>query len=179
MEQPAPEPDPHREIIDFKRYLPTVLSQLVSRLRNSANEFFSRRYGVTLLEWRILAAIASDGPSSAYSLWSAFGFDKAAVSRTLRKMQGRELLRIEAEPGSPRGKTNISLTPEGWRLHDDMLDEIVVRHQRLTGDLAETEIDALLRALAVLSEGVASMEGGLVSPVAAFRPTKIVATKEN
>jgi hypothetical protein len=44
-----------KHAIDFTRYIPTVLSSLVARLRTNANAFFSESYGVSLTEWRILS----------------------------------------------------------------------------------------------------------------------------
>ena len=41
--------------LDFERYLPTVMSSLVAKLRANAAVFFTGSYGVSLAEWRILS----------------------------------------------------------------------------------------------------------------------------
>ena len=73
--------DRNKLTIDFDRYLPTVLSSLVAKLRANANVFFTASYGVSLAEWRILSFLAEHGPASAYDIWTRSGLDKAVVSR--------------------------------------------------------------------------------------------------
>src|ERR1700753_1543181 len=67
--------------LDFERYLPTVLSSLVAKLRANAAVFFTGCYGVSLAEWRILSFLAEYGPASAYDIWTRASLDKAVVSR--------------------------------------------------------------------------------------------------
>jgi hypothetical protein len=56
-------------VIDFDRYIPTVLSSLVAKLRANANGFFPKAYGVSLAEWRILSFLREHGAASAYDIW--------------------------------------------------------------------------------------------------------------
>ncbi|WP_458097818.1 MarR family winged helix-turn-helix transcriptional regulator [Roseomonas sp. WA12] len=148
----------------FDRYLPTVLSKLVSELRISANAFFGTRYGVTLVEWRILSFLAAAGPSSAYTIWTEGELDKAAVSRALRGLEQREFVTISSVMKSRRPGLVISLAPAGKQLHDAMFDEIMVRHERLLDGLSPEAVEALFGMLRRIRENIPGMSGGLPPP---------------
>ncbi|WP_338664828.1 MarR family transcriptional regulator [Pararoseomonas sp. SCSIO 73927] len=145
------------EVVDFDRYLPILLTKLVAELRQSANVFFRERYGITLLEWRILAFLASEGSASAYAISTEAELDKAAVSRTLRVLEGRGLVRIERMKGDARTKLAVTLTPEGSALHGAMFGEIMERHARLADGLSAVQIEGLIDALRQLRHNVPRM----------------------
>lgn len=154
---------PAGEAVAFDRYLPTVLSKLVSELRISANAFFGDRYGVTLIEWRILSFLAAAGPSSAYTIWTEGELDKAAVSRALRGLEAREFVTISSAAKSRRPSLVIDLAPAGRKLHDAMFDEIMARHERLLDGLSPEAVDALFGLLRRIRENIPGMSGDLPS----------------
>src|ERR1700748_1189793 len=90
--------------IDFDRYIPTVLSSLVAKLRANANVFFSESYGVSLAEWRILSFLREHGPASAYDIWTKAHLDKAVVSRESASLVKKGLLKIAPVKGSARNR---------------------------------------------------------------------------
>ncbi|WP_338664836.1 MarR family transcriptional regulator [Pararoseomonas sp. SCSIO 73927] len=155
---------PAGEAVAFDRYLPTVLSKLVSELRISANAFFGDRYGVTLIEWRILSFLAAAGPSSAYTIWTEGELDKAAVSRALRGLQGREFVTILPGTRTRRPSLVIDLAPAGRRLHDAMFDEIMLRHERLLDGLSPGDAETLFSLLRRVRENIPGMSGGRPLP---------------
>ena len=155
---------PAGEAVAFDRYLPTVLSKLVSELRISANAFFGARYGVTLVEWRILSFLAAAGPSSAYTIWTEGELDKAAVSRALRGLEHRKFLTISSVTKSRRPGLVIDLAPVGKQLHDAMFDEIMARHKRLLDGLTPEMVEALFGMLRHIRENIPGMSGSAPPP---------------
>src|ERR1700742_5073558 len=121
--------------LDFERYLPTVLSTLVAKLRANANVFFTRSYGVSLAEWRILSFLAEYGPASAYDIWTRANLDKAVVSRETGTLAKKGLVEIEAVKGSARKRSEISLSKAGRELLNRSFSEILRRHDNLTAGL--------------------------------------------
>ena len=102
--------------LDFERYLPTVISSLVAKLRANANVFFTQSYGVSLAEWRILSFLAEYGPASAYDIWTRSNLDKAVVSRETGTLANKGLVEIEAVKGSVRKRSEIRLSKAGAAL---------------------------------------------------------------
>src|ERR1700751_2875127 len=90
---------PAELVIDFDRYIPTVLSSLVAKFRANANVFFSESYGVSLAEWRILSFLREHGPASAYDIWTKAHLDKAVVSRETASLAGKGLVKITPVKG--------------------------------------------------------------------------------
>src|ERR1700749_2278457 len=112
-------------VIDFERYVPTVLSSLVAKFRANANVFFSESYGVSLAEWRVLSFLREHGPSSAYDIWTKAHLDKAVVSRESTSLAKKGLVKISPVKGSARNRSEISLSAAGTALLDRSFDEII------------------------------------------------------
>ena len=149
VKRPATTPaaGPPRQAIDFDRYVPTLLSRVMGRLRSSANEFFGKQYGITLLEWRIISFVAAQGPSSAYAIWTEGALDKAAVTRALRDLRHRDLVTVRDVPGQKRRKTAVTLTAAGEALHEATFGEVVLRHRRLLHGLSPEAVEQFLATL--------------------------------
>ena len=143
--------------IDFDRYIPTVLSSLVAKLRANANVFFSQSYGVSLAEWRILSFLGQYGPASAYDIWTKASLDKAVVSRETNALSEKGLVRIAPVKGSARNRTEISLSAAGVALLDRSFDEVLRRHDNLTAGLDSKSIETFLRVVDHLEGRIAHM----------------------
>ena len=159
--------------IDFERYVPTVVSRLSVKLRASAKVYFKESYGITLLDWRIISFLAAEGPSSAYDIWTLGALEKAAVSRALRGLVDRDIVAMRNDRNSARRRSVVSLTKAGRRLHDQTLDEILVRHHRLVGDLTRDQIETFIWTAQHLEGRIALMNKEIDRAVPDYDPTKI------
>jgi DNA-binding MarR family transcriptional regulator len=144
-------------VIDFERYVPTVLSSLVAKLRANANVFFSESYGVSLAEWRILSFLREHGPASAYDIWTKAHLDKAVVSRESASLVEKGLLKITPVKGSARNRSEISLSAAGTALLDRSFDEILRRHDNLTAGLDAKSIETFFRVVQHLEQRIPHM----------------------
>jgi DNA-binding MarR family transcriptional regulator len=160
------------EVIDFDRYVPTVVSRFMSKLKVSSNAFFAQRYGLTLLEWRIISFLAAEGAASAYEIWTEGSLDKAAVSRAIRLLKARGLVSVEDVKAAKRKKTRIALTRQGDELHAATFAEVVARHERLVNGLTKAEIEAFLGVIKHLEGRIALMENASIKTATGFKATK-------
>lgn len=143
-----PQQDTRSElVIDFERYVPTVLSSLVAKLRANANAFFPQAYGVSLAEWRVLSFLREHEPASAYDIWTNAQLDKAVVSRETTSLRKKGLIELTPVRGSARNRTEIRLTSQGVALLDRSLDEILRRHSNLTAGLDASTLDTFFRVV--------------------------------
>jgi DNA-binding MarR family transcriptional regulator len=143
--------------LDFDRYLPTVMSSLVAKLRANANAFFPRSYGVSLAEWRILSFLAEYGPASAYDIWTKSNLDKAVVSRETTTLAAKGLVEIEAVKGSVRKRSEIRLSRAGAALLKRSFNEVLKRHDNLTAGLDPAAIETFLRVAKHLENRIPHM----------------------
>lgn len=150
--------EPRAELaIDFDRYVPTVLSSLVAKLRANANVFFPQSYGVSLAEWRILSFLREHGPASAYDIWTRAHLDKAVVSRETAALGKKGLVKIAPVKGSARQRSEISLSAAGAALLERSFDEILRRHDNLTSGLDAASIETFFRVVQHLERRIPHM----------------------
>ena len=161
--------------LDFERYLPTVLSTLVAKLRANANVFFTQSYGVSLAEWRILSFLAEYGPASAYDIWTRSNLDKAVVSRETGTLAGKGLVEIEAVKGNVRKRSEIRLSKAGAALLRRTLNEVLRRHDNLTAGLEPASIETFLRVAKHLESRIAHMSDPSSQPRSKHAPVKRIA----
>lgn len=171
---------PARErVLDIDRYIPTVVARLMTKLRASAQTFFNDRYGITRLEWRIISFLASEGPSSAYDIWTVGSLDKAAVSRALKSLEKRKFLSINPVPKNSRRRTTISLTRQGRDLHERTFEEILSRHDRLLAGLSNADIEKFISIARHLEDRIPFMDERSESRSTHFDPTKPAISSRN
>ena len=158
--------------IDFDRYIPTVLSSLVAKLRANANVFFSQKYGVSLAEWRILSFLVEHGPASASDIWTRSNLDKAVVSRETNALAGKGLIRIEPVKGDARNRSEIRLSRAGTELLERSFNEVLRRHDNLTAGLDAKSIETFLRVTAHLEARISHMGEESALPYSKHAPVK-------
>jgi DNA-binding MarR family transcriptional regulator len=168
-----PSRSPHPGLaIDFERYIPTALSSLVAKLRANANVFFSRSYGVSLAEWRILSFLAEHGPASAYDIWTKANLDKAVVSRETGALKRKGLVKIEPVKGDVRNRSEIRLSRTGTELLDRSFNEVLRRHDNLTAGLDAKSVETLLRVVRHLESRIPHMSEESDLPFSKHAPFK-------
>jgi DNA-binding MarR family transcriptional regulator len=159
-------------VIDFNRYVPTVLSSLVAKLRVNANAFFPEAYGVSLAEWRILSFLQEYGPASAYDIWTKAHLDKAVVSRESAALDNKGLIKLVPIKGSARNRTEIRLSATGIALLERSFDEILRRHDNLTAGLDAKSIETFFRVVAHLERRIPHMGDDFAAAYSAHAPVK-------
>ena len=86
----------------LEEFLPYRLSVVTNR----ASRLFARRYseefGLAIPEWRVLAVVGRFGGLSATAVVERTAMDKVKVSRAVRALLDRGLLRREEDPGDRR-----------------------------------------------------------------------------
>ena len=158
--------------LDFERYLPTVMSSLVAKLRANAAVFFTGSYGVSLAEWRILSFLAEYGPASAYDIWTRSNLDKAVVSRETGTLAKKGLVEIEAVKGSARKRSEIRLSKAAADLLKRSFREVLTRHDNLTAGLDPDDIATFLRVARHLENRIPNMSDPPSRPLSKHAPVK-------
>lgn len=128
-------------------FLTTMLSQLVNALRRTVTQPYAEQFELTVPEWRLLALLAHAGELPFSELVVQSSSDKALVSRTLRLLEQRGLVKLTSAGNTPRKKLFCSVTRAGMALHDQVIP-LARSHQAAVLRLLDTgEREALYRAL--------------------------------
>lgn len=140
----------------LEEFLPYRLSVVTNR----ASRLFARRYsedfGLAIPEWRVLAVVGRFGGLSATAVVERTAMDKVKVSRAVRALLDRGLLRREEDPGDRRVQ-RLAMTAEGRRIHAGIVPLARGLEAELLAGLGAAERAALRQLLDALDRRLSEM----------------------
>ena len=133
----------------LEEFLPYRLSVLSNRLSAAIAESYSRRFGLSIPEWRVVAVLAPAPGISAAEVAERTAMDKVAVSRAVRRLLQHGRVRRETAAGDRR-RSMLELTPAGREVYDSIVPVLRRYEHSLLAclDAREQErLDVLLQRL--------------------------------
>ena len=119
---------------------PTVLLVWAANSFNrSASRHYQNEFGISAMEWRMLVMLCKEPDVPVTAASPAVGYDKGAVSRALSKLEKLGLAEAIANGTNPRSRL-WHLTPEGYELHDRMLEDVLARQKQVLSGFTPREI---------------------------------------
>jgi DNA-binding MarR family transcriptional regulator len=150
------------EDIDFDHYIPALISLLASRLVTSASALYRERFGLGVMEWRILAILVKQPGLSAREVGAIVGQDKGPISRALRELEKKGLVQIAFAAKGNRHE--LAVTAAGKKAYSASLPVALERESRLLQDFSTSERQLLtdfLKRLIDRTGDVAAVPAGL------------------
>lgn len=123
---------------------------LLDLLRRSGTLANRREFGLSSMEWRIMAQVGEHAPLSLNDLAELLNLDRGQLSRAVKAMAARGLLSSKRRPGGPA--IVITLTDVGQTLHGRMMDLAIARNRFLVGDLSGETVEQLTQALELIRQ---------------------------
>ena len=133
------------------------ISEAINRL---AERDFGRRYGLKNTDRRILVNLAEPSPVTIGELSRRVRIDKAWISRSLKPLVARRLVRIATDPSMPRAKF-VSLTLRGKQLLAEMAPTTLRRTRQLLEGVDQGAAEAILDRML---DNMTSVEDELMGP---------------
>lgn len=161
-----------REVLNLPNYVTYFFTVAANKLSSGSSRLYLKKFGIGIIEWRIMAMLAVEPQISPARITQVVGIDKAGVSREMRKLEQKGYLRISDDESNLRRKM-LELTPEGYALHDRVIQVALERERRLLSDLSREEVAVFLDLLARTTARIAYANeyDPPVEPVAA-KPAK-------
>ena len=132
--------------INLDAYFPYFLGTISARWTSTSSQLYLKRFGIGIGEWRVLASIRALGPASSQQILSLISMDAGAISRSMKKLEERGL--VKPLQGKFAGRTKpFHMTQAGKELHDEISAIAREREELLLQDLSSEERDALFRSL--------------------------------
>lgn len=122
---------------------------------------YAERYGISLAEWRLLAALMFNGPGSVNGLARELAVDKGWVSRSARGLVRNKLVAAVVDPGDSR-RVLLQPTSSGKALYKTIFPEAIDRQNRLVNVLDESERRVLDGLLARLQRRAEELNSGSI-----------------
>ncbi len=136
-------------------FITTQVVRLASALRRTVTQPYVEQTGLTQSQWRILAVVAEHPKMTMSELVTAAVVDKSLASRTLRQLEGLDLVTLESVPNAPRKGLVCMLSPSGRRLHDGAIRQARAAQAAMIRRLSREERAAawaILRKLNAICE---------------------------
>ena len=108
-----PGPSQALELENFLPYRLSVLAQLVSE---SLHDLYAGPFGLTVTQWRVMAALGRFAPLTASDVGQRIVMDKVAVSRAVAGLMKRGLIE-RATDKADRRRASLRLSARGRAMH--------------------------------------------------------------
>lgn len=138
-----------RDRLALEAFLPYRLSVLSNRVSNAIARVYSRRFGLTIPEWRLMAVLGRFGPLSANEVADRSAMDKVRVSRAVHRMLQSGYLDRDTD-SADRRRTILRLSEKGRAVHAEIAPLALDIEQRLLAPLSaqdRADFDRVLRLL--------------------------------
>jgi len=142
------------DTLDRENYVPYYINMISNKLSRGSSRIYIRKFGIGVIEWRILGFLKREGTRTANDLCLTLAIDKSAASRAIHVMQVEGLIAVDP---IDRRQRSLSLTKRGISLHDQILPIARERERILLSSLNDGERKELLRLLRKLREGIAAV----------------------
>lgn len=140
--------------LNVDEFLTFRLTRLSNALRTNLTKRYLEEFGLSLPEWRLLALVTRFSPLRFSELTSRSSMDKGQVSRTLRQLDKRGLIKMKVVKNKGSRSTEalaapvvVAVTPAGKNLHKDVLPVARKRQAEFLMILTESERAALYATL--------------------------------
>lgn len=132
----------HPAVDDISDVMSFKLQRLVAIAERAGDDWSERRFDLSLNEWRLLAAVQAKEPTRPSDVADFLLMDKSQLSRVIRQLRDRHLVRNTADPDDGRAVA-LKLTGKGRMLYDQIMEEVMRSSERLVSPLSPEEIEAL------------------------------------
>ena len=140
--------DPAEELA-LEHFLPYRLSVLSNRVSRAIARRYSKAFGLSIPEWRVIAVLGRRPGLTAKDIAEATEMDKVAVSRAVARLVAARRVACETDPGDARRQI-LALTPLGERVRARIAPMALAEERKLLSALSQRErvqLDALIDRL--------------------------------
>lgn len=142
---------------ELHAFLPYRLNQLSERVSRSLAQRYSREFGLSVAEWRLLAILAAHPALQARQIAQQANLDKVRVSRAVARLQQRGLVHGQRNIQDQRA-VDLSLSTAGRALFAELAPRALAWEAQLLSGLKPTEQRTLSRALDLLEKRLDGLE---------------------
>lgn len=135
--------------LSLNSFLPYRLNILAQTVSASFAAAYSRAFGISPPEWRIVSTLGEFQQMTATEISNHSGMHKATISRAVLSLEKRELL-LRSPSAADRREEILTLTPEGRRVYETIAPMALRYEQNLLEGLSPDDVvrlDRLIRHL--------------------------------
>ncbi len=120
-------------------YLPYRLSVVSNKASSLIAKAYQARFGLSIWEWRVIAVLGGEArPMTAQAVCEATAMDKVTVSRAIRALDGRGLVRRQPNAEDKRA-SDVTLTKDGQGIYAEIAPSALDYESRMLSDFSDEE----------------------------------------
>jgi len=139
--------------LNLREFLPYRLSVFEQRMSKTIAETYMYKFGLSRIEWRILATLAELENISAKEICLFTHLEKMQVSRVVSRFKKLDMV-VQNKNNKDQRLTELSLTKKGWATYRKIVPLVKTEEQRLLSSLSATEQRQLEKILHKLEQVV-------------------------
>ncbi len=135
--------------LELTKFIPFRLNRLAAEVSNKLAEVYTDRFGIDIVEWRILvtlAAMKSKESCSAQHIVQSTRTHKSRISRGVNRMIELDYV-TRTESRHDRREAKLRLTAKGRALHRKVAPVVLEQERNIVSCLNEQELQAFTQAL--------------------------------
>lgn len=137
--------------MELARFLPYRLAVLTHSVSQSIAMIYSRRFDISIQEWRIIANLGERQPLSAKEIGEHVDLDKVQMSRALGKLIDKRLV-LRGIDSRDKRRYSLRLSARGRAVYQRIVPIALQREAQLLSVLSEEERRQLQRILDKLQQ---------------------------
>ncbi|MDK1287823.1 MarR family winged helix-turn-helix transcriptional regulator [Pseudoalteromonas umbrosa] len=126
------------KILDISQFLPYQLVALSTKVSDDFAQVYSQEAGLTQAQWRVLSHVINIQFATAKQICELANMDKSTVSRAIKQLEQKQLLRLNQHPDDKRA-TVIECTDMGFDLYKQLTPKALEWEQNLLANFSESE----------------------------------------
>jgi DNA-binding MarR family transcriptional regulator len=124
--------------LELESFLTARINRLARLLNKPTDRAYVVQFGISMLEWRVLAHLSQISPCLARDLAARMAIGKASISRVLRRLHKRKLIAIRVSDDDARASI-LTVLPAGARMYETILPAASERQASLLNVLSSDE----------------------------------------
>jgi DNA-binding MarR family transcriptional regulator len=126
------------QALQLEKFLPYRLSVLAQLVSESLHDLYAGPFGLTVTQWRVMAALGRFAPLTASEVGARIVMDKVAVSRAVAGLMKRKLVE-RATDKTDRRRASLKLSARGRAMHAKIVPIALGYEARLYESLTAQE----------------------------------------
>jgi len=126
------------QALELENFLPYRLSILAQLVSESLHDLYAAPFGLTVTQWRVMAALGRFAPLTASEVGARIVMDKVAVSRAVAGLMKRGLIE-RATDRDDRRRASLRLSARGRAMHARIVPLVINYETRLYQALSRRE----------------------------------------
>ena len=112
----------NKTITDFslENFIPYRLAVLAKSVSTAFSKTYAEHYGISISQWRVMAAIGRESNCTASSIVEHTAMDKVQVSRAVSGLIQMGVLKSKLDKNDRRNNV-LSFTPQGQRIYNNIV----------------------------------------------------------